>query len=308
MSHRAFVTAHAPATVSNLGPGFDVLGCAVEGAEDAVTASFTNRAGVFIAESGHPELPRDADRHASGIAAREVLRRCGAAGVGVELRVSKGIPLAGGQGGSAASAVAAAVAVDALLEAGLSRDELLLASLAAEERVAGRHADNLAAALFGGLVLVRSMDPPDIVPIPVPPDLRVVVVHPDQRMNTREGRAAVPGTFGRDTLIFQSAQIAALVAALMSSDYGLISRALQDRVAEPYRARLLPGFSEAKSAAIQAGALGASISGSGPTSFALVQGDAVGQRVLSAMFAAYRLKGLECDGRVSGVGVGASVG
>jgi homoserine kinase len=183
----------------------------------------------------------------------------------------------------------------------------MLAALAAEERIAGRHGDNIAAALFGGIVLVRALDPPDVVRLPVPEELRVVVVHPDQRLNTREGRAVVPRTFPTETLVWQAAQVAALVAGFIAGDYALIARALGDRVAEPYRAPLLPGFAEARIAAIKAGALGASISGSGPTSFALVRGDAAGHSVATAMAAAYTSRGVRCDARVSRVRGGAEL-
>jgi homoserine kinase len=195
--------------------------------------------------------------------------------------------------------------VNALLGAPLDSNGVLLAALVAEERVAGRHGDNLAAALHGGIVIVRSLEPPDVIRLAVPDELRVVVAHPDQRMNTREGRAVVPASFPRETLVWQAAQVAALVAGLSTSDYALISRALGDRVAEPYRAPLLPGFAEARAAALASGALGASISGSGPTSFALVRGDAAGQRVAAAMAAAYEAMGVRCEARVSRVAGGA---
>ena len=304
---RKSARAVAPASVSNLGPGFDILGCAVDGASDTVLATITGGSEVVVSDPGHPDLPKDASLHASAIAAREVLRRAGEMGTGIELRVRKGIPLSGGQGGSAASAVAGAVAVNALVRQPLNEQDLFAACLAAEETVAGRHADNLAASLLGGIVLVRSMDPLDVVRLPVPEELRIVLVHPDQRMNTREGRAVIPRTFPVDTLIYQAAQVATLVAGLMMSDYDIIARSMHDRVAEPYRAALLPGFVSAKEAALENGALGASISGSGPTSFALARGDAQARRVASAMAAAYEREGIKCDARVSRVCGGASL-
>ncbi len=288
-----------------MGPGFDILGCAVDGAVDSVLAISTNTGRVVVADPGHPDLPTDAKLHSSAIAASEVLRRAGKSGIGVELRVKKGIPLSGGQGGSAASAVAGAVAVNALIGQPLSEQALFEACLAAEETVAGRHADNLAASLLGGIVLVRSIEPLDVIRLPVPGELRVVLVHPDQRMNTREARAIVPKSFPTETLVYQAAQVAALVAGLTLNDYEMIARAMSDRVAEPYRAPLLPGFTAAKAAALESGALGASISGSGPTSFALVRGDALAQRVAAAMSLAYRSHGIECDSRVSRIRPGA---
>ena len=301
------VTAKAPASVSNLGPGFDILGCAIEGAFDTVVAIRTDSPGITISDPGHPELPRDPALHASSIAAQAVLRLANRPDEGIELRIKKGIPLSGGQGGSAASAVAGAVAVNALLDTPLDSLSLMQACLTAEEKIAGRHADNVAASLMGGLILVRSMEPLDLISLPVPAELRIVVVHPNQRMNTREGRAVIPENFPRATLIYQAAQVAALVAGLTLGDFAMISRSLDDRVAEPYRAALLPGFSAAKAAALEAGALGASISGSGPTAFALTQGDSTAMRVAEQMARAYRAKGIECDSRVSRIGAGATV-
>jgi homoserine kinase len=219
-----------------------------------------------------------------------VVERIGPAtlhGRGIALSILKGLPLSGGQGGSAASAVAGAVAVNALLGAPLGAAALIDACLAAEEAVAGRHADNIAPALLGGVVLIRSMEPLDLVRLPVPDDLHVVLVRPDQRMRTAEGRAVLPAQVSRAVALHQAAQVGALVAALASGDYALLGRAIDDRIAEPARARLFPGFVEAKAAALAAGALGSSISGSGPTVFALARGRDSADRVAAAMHDAY---------------------
>ncbi len=295
------VRAFAPGSIGNVGPGFDILGLAVSGWGDEVTASRTDGSGVVIADPGLPELPRDPDRHTAGIAAREVLRLAGAGRCGVSLVVAKGLPLSGGAGGSAASAVAAAVAVDALLDLRLGTDALLAACLAAEEQVSGRHADNLAPALLGGLVLVRSVEPLDVVPLPVPPELRVVLAHPDQRLRTADARAVLPATLSRALAMRQAAQVAALVAALASSDWALLARAVDDFIAEPARSPLLPGFAEAKRAALDAGALGASISGAGPTAFAFARSAVDGDRVARAMREAYERCGVACRARVAEV-------
>ncbi len=162
--------------------------------------------------------------------------------MGLVIDVVKGLPLSGGQGGSAASAAAAAVAVNALLGSPLPKADLLGACLAAEEAVAGRHADNVAAALFGGVILVRSLDPLDVVALPYPDDLLVVLVAPEQRLRTEEARAALPATVERGLALAQAAQVGAIVAALASRNYSLLSRSVVDRIAEPARAPLLPGF------------------------------------------------------------------
>jgi homoserine kinase len=295
------VTAFAPGSVGNLGPGLDILGLAVAGAGDEVTVERTAGESITVRDPGHPDLPTDPGRHTAALAAREVLRRAHVGDVGLVLTVRKGLPLSGGQGGSAASAVAGAVAVNQLLGSPLDCDTLLIACLEAEATVAGRHADNVAPSLLGGIVLVRTTDPPDVVRLPVPADLRVALVHPDQRLRTRDSRAVLPLDVPLATALHQAAQVSAIVAALAAGDYALLGRALDDRIAEPARARLLPGFAEAKRAALAAGALGASISGSGPTAFALARGDASARAAGVAMQAAYADAGVRASFRVAAV-------
>jgi homoserine kinase len=296
------ITAFAPGGVGNVGPGLDIIGLALAGEGDTVRAEWSGTPGVQILDSGHRDLPRDADRHTSGLAARAVLERAGdrrSLERGIRLTVRKGLPLSGGQGGSAASAVAAAVAVNALLGNPLDRLELVSASLAAEERVSGRHADNIAPSLLGGIVLIRSLEPLDLVELPVPDELLVVVARPDQQLRTAEARSVLPSEISRAVAVHQAAQVGAMIAALASGDYALLGRAIDDRIAEPARARLLPGFREAKQAALAAGALGSSISGSGPTAFALVRGPEAGKRVGDAMAAAYAACGHRSEVRVA---------
>ena len=298
------VTAFAPGGVGNVGPGLDILGLAVDGAGDAVRAEWTREPGVTLRDPGHPKLPRDPARHTATLAGRAVLAAAGerlAGGRGIALSVRKGLPLSGGQGGSAASAVAGAVAVNALLGTPLDQRALLDACLIAEETVAGRHLDNVAPSLLGGIVLIRCMEPPDLVRLPVPAELIVVLVRPEQQMRTKDARAVLPATLPLETALYQAAQVAALVAALALGDYELLGRAIDDRIAEPARARLLPGFAEAKAAALAAGALGSSISGSGPTVFALARGRDVGERVAAAMIAAYAAAGQRSEARVAPV-------
>lgn len=294
----AQVRVFAPGSIGNVGPGLDILGLAVAGAGDTVTATRTERPGIDIEDSGHPSLPSDPARHASGIAASHVLREAGAP-FGVALRLAKGLPLSGGQGGSAASAVAGALAASLLLDAPVDNNILLEAALAAESVCAGRHADNIAPILLGGLILIRALDPFDLIRVPVPPALRLVLAHPDRAMNTREGRAALPAQVSRDVALHQAAQVAAMVSAAHAGDVALFGRAIDDRIAEPARGPLLEGFREAKAAALSAGAYGCSISGSGPTAFAVVDDETVGARVAAAMEAAYRGRGVACRTRVT---------
>ena len=298
------VRAFAPGSIGNFGPGLDILGAAVTGPGDSVVAEWSDAPGIALLESGHEHLPRAADRHTAGIAAAEVLRiakRDGARphAVGISLSAHKGLPLSAGQGGSAASAVAGAVAANALLGDVLDSTRLLEACLVAEERVAGRHLDNLAPCLLGGIMLVRSLDPIDVIALRVPESLTIVLAQPDQRLRTADARAVLPAMLDRSLALHQAAQVAAVVAALASGDLALLGRAIDDRIAEPARAPLLPGFVEAKRAALAAGALGASISGAGPTAFAIADGETSALIVAAAMRLAYERAGVHCTARVA---------
>jgi homoserine kinase len=294
------VTVCAPGSIGNFGPGLDVIGCAVTGACDRVTVQRAAGEGLTIADPGAPELPRDAERHAAGLAAAAVLRRASAR-LGLTISCAKGLPLAGGQGGSAASAVAGAVATNQLLGAPLATSELLQCCLEAESAVAGRHLDNIAPCLLGGVVLVRSLDPIDVHPLPVPRDLWIVLVLPDQRLATAAARAVLPAHIARDTVIHQLAQVGAIVHALHLGDLTLLGAAMDDRIAEPARASLIPGFDVAKEAAHVAGALGASISGAGPTTFALCSNEPSARRVGTAMQRAFEAAAVRCTYRVARV-------
>ena len=295
-SARAF----APGGIGNLGPGLDILGCAVTGPGDSVRATRSERPGVFIEETGHADLPSDPDRHASGIAAADVLRRARSE-FGVVLHITKGLPLSGGQGGSAASAVAGAVATNAVLGSPLEREELLFAALAAEERLAGRHIDNLAPSLFGGILLIHSIVPLRVDALPVPSALRIVLVHPTMQLRTADARAVLPDTVPRSVALAQAAAVGAMIAAFCTGELHRLRGAVVDRIAEPVRAPLLPGFLEAKQAALDAGALGCSISGGGPSAFALTDSNESAADILRAMVHAYAARGMTAEGRVAEV-------
>jgi len=296
------VGAFAPGSIGNVGPGFDTLGLALAGRGDTVLVARSATLGVTIKDPGHPSLPTDPDRHTAAIAASEVLKRAAMADeVGVELSVRKGLPLTAGQGGSAASAVAAAVATNALLHNPLWPTGLVGACLVAESRVSGKCIDNIAASLLGGLILIRSHSPLELVKLPVPPNLRMVLALPDYQLETAVGRACLPDSIPLEIAMHQAAQVGALVAACFQRDLGLLGRAIDDRVVEPSRAHLLPGFPEAKAAATEAGALGVSISGSGPTAFALAHSETSGQQVAEAMAKAYQKAGFACVTRVADV-------
>ncbi len=290
------VTVFAPATVANLGPGFDVLGVAVEGMGDVVTARrLDGRAGVVVLEQVEGDggrLPRDPTTNTAGIAARATLDLLGVEEAGVALALHKGLPLNSGLGSSGASAAAACWAVNALFGAPLSRTELLPAALEAEARVSGWHADNVAPALLGGFVLIHSYAPLDVIRLPVPEDLIFVLALPDCELPTQQARRVLPKTISLRDHVANSGHLAALVAGICTGNARLLGRAVQDQIVEPARASLIPGFARVKQAAIEAGALGCSISGAGPTLFAVTDDEATAQRVAEAMRAAFAEAGL----------------
>jgi len=278
------VTAFAPATVSNVGCGFDVLGFALETPGDEVTAAF-GPAGVSIDDIQGDEgrLPRDAARNTAGVAAAALLEMLGESR-GVRLRIRKGLPLASGLGGSAASAAAAVAAVNALCGGRASLDALVSCALQGEALGAGSaHADNIAPAICGGFVLVRRASPPDIVRLPVPAGLTAVVVHPDLEIETAKARALLGDTVPLKDAVRQWANLGALVDALHRSDFALLGRSIEDAIAEPRRAPLVPGLERIKQAARDAGALGAGLSGSGPSLFALCRDRPTAERAARAM-------------------------
>jgi homoserine kinase len=286
------VTAFAPATVSNVGCGFDVLGFALSAPGDQVTARLLGGADPLVVIDGitgdQGRLPRDAAKNTAGIAARALLAILGERR-SVALTIHKGLPLSSGLGGSAASAVAAVVAVDALLDAHAPLDTLMACAFEGERVGAGSaHGDNIAPAVFGGFVLVRVPNPPDVVRLPVPHGLTAIVVHPDLEIETARARALLGTTVELADAIRQWANLGALVDALHRSDYALLSRALEDTIAEPRRAPLVPGLAAIKQAALDAGALGCGLSGSGPSLFALCRDASAAQAVASAMTAAVR--------------------
>jgi len=283
------VTAFAPATVSNVACGFDVLGFALDTPGDEVTARLTT-GGVRIDDvvNDGGRLPREASKNTAGVAARALLARVGDTR-GVALTIRKGLPLSSGLGGSAASAVGAVVAVDALIGSRLPLDVLLACAFEGERLGAGSaHADNIAPCLYGGFVLVRSPQPVDIVRLPVPADLAAVVVHPNLEIETAKARALLGAEVPLADAIRQWANLGAFVDALHRGDFDLLSRSLVDSIAEPRRAPLLPGLAAIKRAATDAGALGCSLSGSGPSLFALCRGLDTARRVADAMTAEVR--------------------
>ncbi|QEC52263.1 homoserine kinase [Anseongella ginsenosidimutans] len=288
------VRVFAPATVANVACGFDILGFALEQPGDTVRAGLSEGKEVKIlsisGDSGR--LPLDAAKNTAGVAVRHFLDHLGEER-GIEIHLEKALPLGSGLGSSAASAVAAVVAANVLLGEPLSREELIPFTLEAERAACGAaHADNAAPAMLGGFVLIRGYDPPDLVRIPAPEALCCAVVHPHIEIRTEDARKILRREIPLEDAIVQWGNIGGLIAGLMKGDYSLIGRSMKDVIIEPVRSLLIPGFEEAKQAAMDAGALGCSISGSGPSIFALGNDrrkiEAAGQ-AMQAAFAALHI-------------------
>lgn len=298
-----FATAFAPASIGNVAVGFDVLGQSFPVLGDQVRAEASTLPGVRIAAiSGiAAELPREPEQNTAGRAVQSLLAATGG-GRGITLSIEKGIPLASGLGGSAASAVAAVVAANELLGRPCSRAELLAHAVAGETVASGsRHADNVAPSLFGGLVVTVGDDPPRVQRIPVPPAIRCVVVHPKMFLSTREARRILRAEVPLADAIRQLGNLAGLIAGCHANDLGLIRSCLDDVLIEPQRAALIPGFADVKAAALSGGALGCSISGAGPSLFAWCE-DGTARTVADGMVAAFARHALVATAHVAPVG------
>ncbi|MDH3588797.1 MAG: homoserine kinase [Gammaproteobacteria bacterium] len=294
-------TAFAPASIGNLAVGFDVLGQAIAGPGDRCTATRSTRQGVTItAIQGLPcAVPIEAEKNTAGRAAQSLLESSGA-GFGIELVLQKGIPLGSGMGGSAASAVAGAVAVNALLDSPLSVKDLLVHAMAGEALAAGGvpHADNIAPSLHGGLTLVQGHESPVVSSIPAPTGLLCVLVHPHLQVETSVARALLSTSVPMDRVVEQLAALAGFITGCFRDDPGLISSSLGDYIVEPQRAHMVPAFHAVQRGALDSGALGCSLSGSGPSVFAWARADDA-ERVAAAMQAAFAAAGVASDRWIS---------
>lgn len=291
-------TAFSPASIGNVAVGFDILGQSFDGPGDRATVRLLDTPVVRIAaiRGGVPGLPLEPEQNTAGKALLGILKK--RPGVGFEVELDKGIPLGSGMGGSAASAVAALVAANALLEQPLSLPELYDLAMDGEGAATGsRHGDNVAPMLLGGLVIAPVEGLP--VRVPVPPAVHVAVVHPHFVLETRVARAALAGNYALPEFVHQSEALALFLSGCFAQDLALIRRGLRDGLVEPRRAKLIPGFADVKRAALDAGALGASISGAGPSVFGWFEDRASAERAGQAMAAAFGKAGLQADVYVS---------
>jgi homoserine kinase len=280
----------APASMGNFGVAFDVIGVAFQEPGDTVCAERRDEPGVVITaiEGDDGQLPRDPQRNSASIAAASVLKRLGVQ-QGVALSLYKGLPLASGLGSSAASAVAAAVAVNALFGDPLPRADLLPACLDGEAGVSGSHFDNIGPCLLGGITLITGSRPDHVLQLPVPDHLHFALVSPNVAVPTHEARAILPKTIPLRDLVSQTGAVARLVDALYRGDLEAMTNAMEsDGIIEPARAHLMPLLHEARRTAKQSGALGLVISGAGPTLCAICDSEATANKVARTMSALYR--------------------
>jgi len=292
----ARASAFAPASVGNVAIGFDILGFALGALGDTVTVSRRREPGVRIraVRGVAVDISREAQDNTAGRALLALLETA-RPHFGLEVEIEKGIPLGSGLGGSAASAVAAVVAGNALLPHPYPKLELLKFAMAGEAVASGgQHVDNIAPSLFGGLVLTVGIDQPRVKQIPVPADIRAVVVHPHMFLATARARAILKGSVELSDFVWQTANLAGFISGCYTNDLDMIRASLEDVVIEPQRQALIPGFADVRRGAMQAGALGCSISGAGPSMFAWATA-AAAPAVLSAMQREFARQDLKTD-------------
>jgi homoserine kinase len=291
----------APATVANVACGFDVLGFALNEPGDEVILQTNDSEEVTISRilGDGGKLPLNANKNTAGVVVKQFLAYINSK-QGIDIQLQKRMPLGSGLGSSAASAVASLFAANELLGAPLTREELLPFAMEGERIACGAaHADNVAPALLGGFVLIRSYSPLDVVRIPFPKDLVATVIHPQIEIRTEDARSILKKSILLKDAIQQWGNIGGLIAGLIQEDYGLIQRSLHDVIIEPVRSLLIPNFDKVKHAALDNGALGCSISGSGPSIFALSNSLATAGQVASAMRKELKIIGIECDVYIS---------
>ena len=276
---REEIKIYGPATVSNVGPGFDLMGFALEAPGDEMIIRRNGTDKLVLINQTDSKLPLDPEKNVAAVAARSLLIALGSY-EGFDLIFTRKIPPGSGVGSSAASCVAAVMGTNELM--GSPFDTLDLVPYAMEgEKIASAstHADNIAPALLGGITLIRSYDPLDIKHIPYPDDLWCAVIHPDLEILTEESRKLIPQTVPLETALKQVGNLAALVAGLSTGDYPLIGRSIKDHFAEPYRTGQLPDFDQLKESALEAGSVGTGLSGSGPSVFSLCRGEEMASSV-----------------------------
>jgi len=290
-----------PGTIANVSCGFDVLGLSLAGVGDYMTVTQTAIKGITISEILGQDLPMEATQNVAGVAGLALLEALGS-DAGFDIKIDKRIKAGSGIGSSAASSAGAVWAINHLLGNPFTTKELIPFAMEGERLASGvAHADNVAPALLGGFSLVRSTDPLDVISLPSPSELYAIVIHPQIEIKTADSRRILKSNLSLKDAITQWGNVGGLVAGLYREDYELIGRSLQDVVIEPVRSILIPGFNEIKEAALNAGALGGGISGSGPSVFALSKGKDKALKVADAMRHAYEPFGISFDIHISNI-------
>lgn len=286
------VSVHSPATVANMVCGFDVLGFAVNDPYDEMHIRFTDEPGITIINEDEYNLPTEPALNVAGAALLAMLEEVNEP-IGFELRICKHIKPGSGVGSSAASAAGAVVAANRLLNDRFTKEDLVRFAMNGEKVASGvKHADNIAPCIYGGVTLIRSIFPLDIIALTAPP-LFVTIVHPQIEVRTSDARGILKQQVLLKDAIRQWGNIAGLVAGLLKSDYELIGRSLEDVLIEPVRSILIPGFNQVKQQSKEAGALGGGISGSGPSIFMLSKDESTAKAVEEQMHNIYERLGLE---------------
>ena len=283
---RTGIKVFAPATVANVGVGFDILGFALNEPGDEIVARFEGESGLKIGKitGAKGMLPYEIEKNTAGVAAQAVLNAIEYKGEGISLEIRKKMPFSSGLGSSAASAVAGAMAINELLKRPFEKRELLHFAALGEAVASGTyHLDNVAPSLLGGMILIRDSKSLDIHRIHIPRGLHVVVVYPEVAINTKDARSILKETISLNQHIRQSGNLAGFITGLFTSDIDPIKRSLEDVIIEDQRSHLIPNFKEIQSAAMENGALGCTISGAGPSIFALCQSTFIAKNVEEAM-------------------------
>jgi homoserine kinase len=286
----------APASVANVACGFDVLGFALERPGDEIIVRFSENKGLKITKITGGKLPYEVEKNTAGYAALKLLEHLGESERGIEMEIHKKMPFGSGLGSSAASAAGAVVAINELLRRPLEKRDLLKFAVLGESIASGAiHADNIAPSLLGGFTLVRDSETLDIHRIHTPRGMFASVVYPKVEVLTKEARAILKTEVPLKDMVKQSANLGAFLLGMFNSDFGLIKRSLQDLIIEPQRAQLIPYFYEVKEAAYTEGVLGCSISGSGPSVFALSENSLTAEMAGLAMQKVYEKNKIPCE-------------
>ena len=296
VKYKTGIKVFAPASVANVACGFDVLGFALDKPGDEIIVRFSEIPGLRITKISGGKLPLELERNTAGYAALKLLEYLGETTRGIEMEIHKKMPFGSGLGSSAASAAGAAFAINQLLKNPLEKRELLQFAVLGESIASGAiHADNVAPSLLGGMTLVRDSETLDVHRIHTPKGLYATVIYPKVEVLTKEARAMLKTEVPLKDAVKQSANLGALIIGMFNSDFGLISRSLQDIIIDPQRAQLIPHFYAVKEAAYTEGVLGCSISGSGPSIFALSQNSVIAEKAGEAMKKIYDMHKIECE-------------